>query len=669
MPDWRDAVLTHLPLGIHRLLLVADPDRLLLNERILTVIQQHDYQLLPYDDPIIFRYEYESRYRRHWDRGENLDTGLIVRVPVHDLNVLPYDLLQIGRPITISLGEIFPNLSYPIISQLDADSLDTLYKAYQRRQPRPLGDTATKAFILAHVFDLDPDAIDGPEDLLHTLLRRHYQRLPLPPVLEEELIRRLRRKDQFAHWPLDILIQDREAFLDFLQERWPIFLERFVLGDSEAFHESLAAHPLQYPGPDWLPLDDKRIRVFIDTLFVEGALHPIPFSHAQQLADSWISIGIETSPKAHRLARLNKLLPAVTKGIPDANAPYRQWFQFAYRWAELTTLILSAGADLPTDIRQAYDDLMPQVDAAILTWAQQRYQTLIHLPPSPPVMLHHIPRYLTRLLEDDDRARIAFLLLDGLSLDQWLVLRDILQSGDDRWRFREEAIFAWLPTITPVSRQTAFAGAPPVYFRESIDTTAKEEKLWRAFWERQGLNSRQVAYLKGLGDPSDLEHVKESLSSPKLRVIGLVINKVDDIMHGMELGVAGMHNQVRQWAETGFLTALLEQLHAGGFQVFLTSDHGNIEAKGIGRPREGVTADVRGARVRIYNDEGLRARVHREFPESIPWPPIGLPDDYLPLLAPPRAAFALEGKTIVGHGGLSVEELIVPFIHILAKSL
>jgi len=146
-----------------------------------------------------------------------------------------------------------------------------------------------------------------------------------------------------------------------------------------------------------------------------------------------------------------------------------------------------------------------------------------------------------------------------------------------------------------------------------------------------------------------------------------VINKVDDIMHGMELGAAGMHNQVRQWAESGFLSELLMQLHANGFQVFLTSDHGNIEAQGIGQPREGVTADVRGARVRIYNDEGLRARVQREFPDALSWPSIGLPDDYLPLLAPARAAFTQKGKTIVGHGGLSVEELIVPFIHISPK--
>jgi hypothetical protein len=28
------------------------------------------------------------------------------------------------------------------------------------------------------------------------------------------------------------------------------------------------------------------------------------------------------------------------------------------------------------------------------------------------------------------------------------------------------------------------------------------------------------------------------------------VDKVDKIMHGMEMGMAGMHNQVRQWASS-----------------------------------------------------------------------------------------------------------------------
>ena len=97
---------------------------------------------------------------------------------------------------------------------------------------------------------------------------------------------------------------------------------------------------------------------------------------------------------------------------------------------------------------------------------------------------------------------------------------------------------------------------------------------------------------------------------------------------------------------------------------FLTSDHGNIEAVGAGRPREGAIAEVRGERVRIYSDDVLRARMASRFPAAFSWPPIGLPNDFLPLLAPERQAFTLQGSRTVTHGGTTLDEIIVAFIRI-----
>ena len=151
---------------------------------------------------------------------------------------------------------------------------------------------------------------------------------------------------------------------------------------------------------------------------------------------------------------------------------------------------------------------------------------------------------------------------------------------------------------------------------------------------------------------------------PKTRVVGLVVDKVDKIMHGMELGAAGMHNQVRQWAGQPFMANLCDLLLENGFRVYLTSDHGNIEAVGCGRPAEGAVADLRGERVRVYPDPLLRGRVKERFSESMEWPPIGLPEDYLPLLAPSRSAFVRENDRVVSHGGASLEELVVPLVQI-----
>ena len=373
--------------------------------------------------------------------------------------------------------------------------------------------------------------------------------------------------------------------------------------------------------------------------------------------------------------------------MPHSGARGQDWLTFAHRWAEATVLYHSARCVVRSAANEdassmehthsglrtthLYRSLQEKVDTTFVTWVQQRYGGLHNLPASPPVMLHHIPRYLAQVLSPPHSAprtphseKVALLLLDGLALDQWLVLREVLAQQRPQLRLHDEAVFAWLPTITSVSRQSAFAGRLPLYYPASIHTTDKEAMLWNQFWVDQGLTPAEVTYAKGLGEEPTLSITEEIVSRPRVRVVGLIVDTVDKIMHGMQLGTAGMHNQVRQWARQGFMARLLDLLLDRGFDIFLTSDHGNLEAEGCGRPSEGAVADLRGERVRVYPDQILRARVKERFPDAIVWPPLGLPEDYLPLLAPGRSAFVQEGERIVGHGGISLEELIVPFVRI-----
>ena len=80
----------------------------------------------------------------------------------------------------------------------------------------------------------------------------------------------------------------------------------------------------------------------------------------------------------------------------------------------------------------------------------------------------------------------------------------------------------------------------------------------------------------------------------------------------MTLGSAGMHNQVKLWTESKALAGLLDTLLDRGFAVFLTSDHGNVEA-GVAAPGEKSLAELRGQRARVYRDRGLRSRVATRF--------------------------------------------------------
>jgi hypothetical protein len=658
--SWRDHILKEFAPQAARLTLVADPDGLLLEERVLQTLRERGFDLIAFEDPIAFRFAYESKYRSHWDRGEPTDLVVVLRSGERALGSLPWDLLQAGRQMRFSLTELFPNLSYPVVAALDRADLDPLFEA-QRHLDERRGDNGTKDFVLEHVFGISAATIKKPSDLLRMLLRRHYQRQRIPAILDDRLVQLLRQSGRFDEWPLEFIVADREAFLRFLQERWPIFVRSVGLQLGDLVVEPPATYRLEFTGPAQLPFDHNDVRVFVDNLFVDGVLHPIENPNGAALAQAWVSVGLRVDATADRARRLERLITALEHSLPQPVATHHDWLAFAPRWAELRVLQHERPGTETARVERTILALQQKVDDAFTSWVRERYAGLHN---QPPAMVHHLPRLIARHLQQSADRRAALIVADGLAWDQWVVLREEIARQAPQLRFHESALFAWLPTLTSVSRQAVFAGTSPLYFPASIYSTAKESALWARFWVDQGLSQNEVEYAKGLGEPADLAVIGEQLSQKSLRVIGLVVDKVDKIMHGMHLGTAGMHNQVGQWGQEGFLARLLEQLTERGFTVFLTADHGNIEAVGCGRPAEGAAAEQRGERARIYSDAGLRTRVGERFPDATLWPPIGLPDDFLPLLAPTRAAFVREGERVVAHGGISLEEIVVPLVRV-----
>ena len=147
-------------------------------------------------------------------------------------------------------------------------------------------------------------------------------------------------------------------------------------------------------------------------------------------------------------------------------------------------------------------------------------------------------------------------------------------------------------------------------------------------------------------------------------MLGVVVGKIDEAMHGLPTGSGGLHAMVRQWAQSGAMGKVVRGLLQLGYEIILTADHGNIQGCGIGKPNVGVVADERGVRAHVFSDESTRAAVATEYPGTIVWPQTGLPESWRALLAQGRGAFASQGKQVLGHGGIAMEEVIVPFVKI-----
>jgi hypothetical protein len=350
---------------------------------------------------------------------------------------------------------------------------------------------------------------------------------------------------------------------------------------------------------------------------------------------------------------------------PLLGSDHHAWMQAAARWAEIVALRWSLPGDVATEDKDRFNLAHQKIERAFSDWMVAHYASLHSLSYLPrPIMLHQIPRFMAhRIAKSDGPGKLAVVVVDGLAMDQWAVVRQ--EMPQRRWMTEESCTFAWVPTLTAVSRQSIFAGDPPFFFGQSIDTTGKEEQHWSRFWEDHGLKKAEAAYVcQGALEDDDvlITRICARLDEPRCRVAGIVVGTIDRMLHGIVTGTDGMHAGVRHWAKRGSLWRLLDSLLDRGFEVVITADHGNVEGIGIGKPNVGVTADERGERVHVFGNALLRANTLANFSSALEWPSIGLPDGYFALIAPPLRAFISAGKRTIAHGGLCIEEVVVPFV-------
>lgn len=299
-----------------------------------------------------------------------------------------------------------------------------------------------------------------------------------------------------------------------------------------------------------------------------------------------------------------------------------------------------------------------------MAWvAANHYANLILQPViKGPVMVHHVPRFL-RHRRSAGETKVALLVFDGLAIDQWVQIREYLIATTKCFSFDEGTAFAWLPTVTSVSRQALFSGLKPREFEDSIDRTNKEESLWKMFWQNEGVQSNQIMYRRALRQIAQLDTLDADLIDKCPNVVGLVIDEVDDRLH-KERSKKDVALWIGNWLTTGFVDRLFSILLDKGYHIYLTADHGNVESIGVGRPNQGVLAETRGERVRVYRSEPLLEDSAKTYTSTVRLDIAGLPMNFLPLFAGERTAFVPEGEQVVVHGGVSIEELIVPFVKV-----
>lgn len=311
--------------------------------------------------------------------------------------------------------------------------------------------------------------------------------------------------------------------------------------------------------------------------------------------------------------------------------------------------------------------------------------------PNPPTMSHTVIK--NKFIPELDKNESVFLLvIDNLRFDQWKIIQPIIQ---DYYKVENEDLyFSILPTATQYARNALFSGLMPSEMQK------RHPEWWLNDEDEGGKNMHEEdfmhAQLKRLGKDIKFSYNKitnyaagkklaESLNNllqNKLNII--VYNFVDMLSHARtEMEVIreladdepAYRSITLSWFEHSPLLDIIKTLAAKKVKIVITTDHGTVHVK---EP------------TKVLGDKNVNTNLRYKQGKALDYNPkevfeIKNPSDaFLPKLHPSsRFIFAKEDRFFAypnnfnyyvnyyrntfQHGGVSLEEMIIPYITLSAK--
>lgn len=641
-----DYILAPFQREFSHLWVVTDPDEILLAPTVAPILAKRGFELVTYRDPLAFRHYYETEIRGAAGGG-----AYIVHVRGEASTIVPWDVLSEARVHALSIPELFGALDANAVRAVGSERYDDLWQITSSRPSmQTIGTVATKDFLAANLYRVVPDLLRRPTDLWEQAFDIFFRGSPLPHLIACHVAERACRPDGMSVEVAASILSDRATFIDRVQRDWNLFARASARGEEPPAH----VIPFALPG----------IRVNLDSMVLDGTIAPAKVDMVPPSTPSWMLIGMVQDDEAARTLAAQRI-DLLRQDIPKAGATHSDWLRFAERYAE----IIDAGRGLATDMTMPdpMAVIAPIIDGALFEWLESGFDGLsFNSYATAPSIVHQIAPHMAHRRRTGERKQ-ALIVIDGIALDQWLILERRLRTDQPDVLVDTRSCFAWLPTVTGVSRQAIFTGDQPRAFAKTIGSTSPESAAWRRFWINEGLAESQVFYAKGLGQPGSCDEIISGPIADGAEVIGLVVDTVDELLHGELFGKQALIGRIEHWLGLGEWDRLICSLIGAGYRIYVTADHGNVDVVGMGRPSEGSAAEERGERARIYDSEALRQKSFATIAGSRVLQPGGLPDTYKPLFAPHGRAFIPNGRRAVVHGGTSLEEVIVPFVRISRK--
>jgi CheY-like chemotaxis protein len=310
-----------------------------------------------------------------------------------------------------------------------------------------------------------------------------------------------------------------------------------------------------------------------------------------------------------------------------------------------------------------------------------------------PIMSHNLFQFKV-LPHVEKGTSTFFILLDNLRIDQWKAIQPIFAES---FRILEEdSFYSILPTATQYSRNAIFSGLMPIDIEKQFPSQWKnddeeggknlfEEEFLRAQLKRLKKDQLKFSYTKVLNHQAgqDLVNNIHNLLNNDLNII--VYNFVDMMSHArteMEVlkELAGDEISYRSltasWFEHSPLHQALKKVADKKINLILATDHGSVRVKTpykvVGDKQ--TTTNLRYKHGRNLNYEAKEVLAFRDPKEAgLPVPTVNssfifakgdgflcYPNNYNYYVNYYRNTFQ--------HGGVSLEEMIIPVIRMASKN-